>query len=497
MLTYGGVPLLIPDADSELQKWLRQNQDIADGSFFGERSINEISPRRGLLSWYGYRKGIGQAVANYPHAPPARLNSLYWPTGATRFARGYFLATETQKNKIAAMAHQATGNTSLWLNWGDIDHRGSTMAARMWLLPPRVVARPNDPYYHPDETLYLLPLVDDRYWWQFISVSDLAITSSTSWSDLFTTLGTALGVTISVPTSIEAGYLSPDPYEFTRRYENAGAMLDAAVLSLGRRVVRKLDGSVRAETPTNAEIVIANNVTYFYQLLAGGFYHLEQGYRPETVLTTFRKWRHYALLQKGQVYTVEKDPSITTGLTVGTRKVVHSTMHADYSSDTSPPANTSDLDALAQLISDAYYDWFRTRYDITYAGSYPWEPNGFDDSVVWDFGRQIEGGPASGVRLAQTRVQSMPPDFGPDLQLSQKNTLTLFEPLMLGKPDADIAKGATGTVSVWSGRAGSRSDSGLNVEATATGAAVTASKFVFLTWIEDDWEVSPYECGGE
>lgn len=494
MLTYGGIPLLLPDADSDLQKWMRQNQDIADGVFHGDPSLATISPRRGLLNWYGYRKGIGQTVANYAAAPPPRLNSLYWPTGATRWARGYFLATETQKNKITALAHRANGNNALLLKWGDKDQRNPELQARMYLLPPRPIARANDPYYHPDETLYLLPLVDERYWWQFRAVSDLEISSSTTWSNLFTTLGTALGVTISLPSAPDAGYLSPDPYEFTRRYENAAQMLDAAALSVGKRIIRRIDGTVRAETNAEAEIIIADNVLSHYQLLAGGFYHLEAGFRPAQVITTFRKWRHYALLQKGQVYTVAKTPDIATALASGTEKVIHSTMHADYSSDSSPPANTSDLDALAQLISDDYYGWLRTRYDITYAGSYPWALNGFDDSVTWDFGRQIEGGPASGIRLAQTRVQSMPVDFGFEHQLSQKSTLTLLEPMVLGKIDSSISKNARGTVSVWSGRSGSKSDSGINIEACASAAALTdTSKFVACTWVDDDWEVACWE----
>lgn len=493
MLTYGGVPLLIPDADSELMRWMRQNQDIADGVFFGEWSLGEISPRRGLLNWYGYRKGIGQTVANYPPAPPPRLNSLYWPTGATRWARGYFLATERQKNKITALAHSAGGNTPLLLEWGDLDVR-SALETRMYLLPPRPVSRPIAPYRHVDETLWLLPLVDERYWWQFKSTDDLEITSSTTWANLFSTLGTKLGVTVNLGSAVPAAYLSPDPYEFTRRYENPAQMLDAAALSVGKRIARRIDGAVWADTDNEAENILGQNVENAYKLMAGGFYAEEHGYRPAQLVCTFRKWRHYALLQKGQVYTETITPEITTATVSGTKKVVHSTMHADYSSDTSPPANTSDLNALAQAISDDYYGWLRSRYDITFAGSQPWTMNGFDDSVTWDFGRQIDGGPASGARLVQTRVTSMPVDFGFDLQLSQKNTLTLLEPMVLGKIDSSISKNARGTVSVWSGRSGSKTDSGINIQACASSAALSdTSKFVACTWVDDDWEVACWE----
>lgn len=488
MLTYGGIPLLLPDSDGELQTWLRQNQDIADGVFHGDTTLADKSPRRGLLAWGGDRKGIGQTVANYAAAPPPRINSLYWPTGATRWARGYFLCTGKNKNKITAQAHSAGGNSPLVLKWGDQDIR-TPLTASMWLLPPRPISRVAAPYDSLDEQLWLLPLVDSRYWWQNRPTADLEISSSTTWADLFSTLGTALGVTVSLPTAVAASYLSPDTYEFTRRFESAALMLDAAALSVGKRIVRRRDGTVRAESNADAQAVITANAALPAALMAGGYYHLEAGYRPEKVTTTFRKWRYYRVLQKGQVYTVDKTPEIDTALATSTTKVVHSTMFADYSSDTSPPANTSDLDALAQVISDDFYGWMRSRYDLTLAGAQPWELNGFDDSVVWDFGRQVVGGSADGVRLGQTRVQSVAPDFGFDLQLSQKNTLTLFENVMMGKADSAIANGAIGTISIWTGRAGSKTDSTLNVEAHTEIGDIAAGQWVFVKWTEDDWEI--------
>jgi hypothetical protein len=488
MLTYGGIPLLLPDADGDVQHWLRQNQDIADGVFHGDTTLADKSPRRGLLAWGGDRKGIGQTVANYAAAPPPRINSLYWPTGATRWARGYFLATGKNKNLITAQAHSAGGNSPLNLVWGDPVVR-TPLTASMWLLPPRPVSRVAAPYDSEEEQLWLLPLVDSRYWWRERPTGDLEISSSTTWEALFSALGSALGITVALPTAVAASYLSPDTYEFTRRYENAAMMLDAAALSVGKRIVRRCDGTVRAESNADAQAVITSNAGLPAALQAGGYYHLEAGYRPEKVTTTFRKWRHYRVLQKGQVYTVDKTPSIATALATSTTKVVHSTMFADYSSDVSPPANTADLDALAQVISDDFYGWMRSRYDLTFAGAQPWTPNGFDDSVVWDFGRQVVGGSADGKRLGQTRVQSMGVDFGFDLQLSQKNTLTLFEPIMLGKADSDIAQDASGTVSIWEGRGGSKADETRNVTAWATTGDIVAGQWVAVEWVEDDWEI--------
>ena len=54
--------------------------------------------------------------------------------------------------------------------------------------------------------------------------------------------------------------------------------------------------------------------------------------------------------------------------------------------------------------------------------------------------------------------------------------------LRIGKPDANIAKGASGTVSLWGGSP--LADTGDNVTAKALGAAVTSAKYVTLFYVE-------------
>jgi hypothetical protein len=55
-----------------------------------------------------------------------------------------------------------------------------------------------------------------------------------------------------------------------------------------------------------------------------------------------------------------------------------------------------------------------------------------------------------------------------------------WEPAMLGKTDAAIAKGASGVVSVWDGVEGSESDTGVNVTAYNRFANVAISKWVMV-----------------
>lgn len=61
-----------------------------------------------------------------------------------------------------------------------------------------------------------------------------------------------------------------------------------------------------------------------------------------------------------------------------------------------------------------------------------------------------------------------------------------------GKPTANIAKGAAGTVTIWYGTA-SPATASMTVSARATGIAVTQDKFVPLAWNDEGWEVGCWE----
>ena len=65
---------------------------------------------------------------------------------------------------------------------------------------------------------------------------------------------------------------------------------------------------------------------------------------------------------------------------------------------------------------------------------------------------------------------------------------------LLGKTDASHAKGASGTVSVWVGTAGSETDSTINVTAYNRFAAVASGKWVHLTATNGQWYLDAAEC---
>lgn len=65
---------------------------------------------------------------------------------------------------------------------------------------------------------------------------------------------------------------------------------------------------------------------------------------------------------------------------------------------------------------------------------------------------------------------------------------------LIGKPDSDIAKGATGTVSIYMGAQGAEAVTEYDLTCSALGAAVTGSKWCVVFWRNGVWYVGPWEC---
>jgi hypothetical protein len=97
---------------------------------------------------------------------------------------------------------------------------------------------------------YIVTVADDRFWWYYKSTSLIDIKDTTTWTDFFSQLSDALGVTINVDT-IESTYLNPST-GFNLSYEYLPVVLDAAVWNVGHRLVRAYDGTVFTQRFDNA-----------------------------------------------------------------------------------------------------------------------------------------------------------------------------------------------------------------------------------------------------
>ena len=69
--------------------------------------------------------------------------------------------------------------------------------------------------------------------------------------------------------------------------------------------------------------------------------------------------------------------------------------------------------------------------------------------------------------------------------------------LLIGKADADIAKGASGVVSVWMGEAGSEADTDWSLTAYNRSEDVANGDWVSVTCVHGQWYLAPLECPEE
>lgn len=441
-LTYGGFPLA-NDVDQGVGSFLDKNLNTED--------LRDLAPSIARVG----SQADGLAWPNYPAPPKIRPNQLYWPTGASRWALGYFFADDTSKDKIVEAAHSSS-NVALKLRVV----QNETFTANLFLLTPRRISDVPD-----GNNVWLLPLVDERYFWQFNDIGDFTVTTSSTWAGMFSQLGSQLGVTISAD-SVAAAYLIPDPTQLTRQGGNAGVLLDAVAHSVGQRIVRHPDGTVHSMNWTSSQSQLTTNIESKtpWQQIAGG--ELEYGPVPASVNVFYRKFvDHVPIPNKVAKNTVNATSSSTT---TGAVKTFHSSLYSDHTTNGtgSGADNSAALSALAAAVASDYYASLANAYDRTFAGIKDWETSGYDDHVLYQFGGEYPvpelsatttvAGKRAATRInksyekwAHTRVQSIPVNFGAENQLSQDSSLVPLKSHQFGALDEELDGDNPATFSIW------------------------------------------------
>ena len=433
-LTFADHPLLLPDPEGELQDWLDKLLAAEDMRWWGD-PLATHSNRLNPLSRQVASCEMGRY--NWPAPPPPRLNTLWVPTGATRWSVGLFLAPyET----IQALSGTQSGT----LKMGDLS----------FTLCP-LTPRPLTAYEGDDgkKQVYLLPLVDRRYWWQFIGMGDFTLTpGTTTWADVLTQIGTQIGMTLAPPATVDSGYGFPDPVELDRLHENCAAVLDATAASIGLRVVYDpaadtvaLHSAASCRSDLLANVATSRKPLY----AAGGDTTSLHGAIPAAVRVVFPRYQNQHPQINGAIYSRTKGPTgVTATQPAGSEFVIFDTAQADYTvSTSSTPDNDSTLSSLVDLIAASYYDWRKEgTYDLTLRGIAPWTLTGHDNWVLYAWGHQPTGGAdntshehrdagqdtdpilrddylcSPGGYLCTTRVQCMPPNVDMPTMLHQFKT---------------------------------------------------------------------------
>jgi hypothetical protein len=317
-----------------------------------------------------------------------RLNRLHWPRGASAWASFHFLVDATDLGILRPMVYSQGKYTPLPLVLNDTTN---SITAKMWMLPPRpIVQIPglND--------LSLVTLVDDRYFW-WMQAANIAVTGgTTAWTDLYASIGAALGVTIAVDM-IPAAYLKPSA-DFAASYEYLPVLLDAVAMSCGQRIVRTLDGKVLAQNATTAAANAKKQFAVNYRQQAGGQFALDPLVQPSDLraLVPANVTATYPRSDSGVVgtdftpYTVSLTSLTLTEFRQVTgyngAKVFHSNTIAAWTGGGSP-TNDAELTALTAQLATDWYRWQLGKLDVKFAAVVPWVPEGLHDvSWVWSVG---------------------------------------------------------------------------------------------------------------
>lgn len=411
MIRFAGVDLLLEDPEGEVATWLDRYLPLDDLRLFGP----SFGPRSPLWQARGAScRHLGVPTINYPGAPRMRLNTLYWPQGATRWACGLFLTNDEGLTNILAevQGDNGSGYDPKQLVIADADFATDppentfssdvsirwALSTEMHLLQPRMISDSTD------QRLWLLPLVDERYFWQW---SEAAFTLTDTWTDLISELSVAMAASILTP-SIDEAFGAPDQTEVARSWQNAAVLLDAVAASLGKRVVREVGSGAVSLQASDAAYTIATNDLSDYRVarVAGG----EANRCPAasvatTVTTVFRNG------SGGTEVIVENASDYDVTGTNGRNRTFHVPSIDEFDGD----EPTEESEELAAAIAEAYYGFSKLEYDVSHVGIQAWSGNAFDDFVMFSFGARLP----DGTMQAITRACSMPPNVGVDVLLNR------------------------------------------------------------------------------
>ena len=110
--------------------------------------------------------------------------------------------------------------------------------------------------------VYLLTLVDQRYFWWEKSTGDIEVDGiTTTWAALLAVIQAAIGSPLNYD-AIPAAYLKPS-VDLNLEYELLPPLIDAAAYSIGKRLIRKLDGTLWLVSPATSRTAWNANVAAY------------------------------------------------------------------------------------------------------------------------------------------------------------------------------------------------------------------------------------------
>lgn len=355
-LSYAGVALLLPTPELEAG-WLSAVQDAY--SFDDLNGWNFDAPAHDSLP-----------TPPIPTPPDFKLNTLYWPTGASRPA-WFHCVVESSR---LALIKTALGATNVAAPLVMYDSRtGKTVTAQMRMLPSRPV---NVSCGDSDEQFYLVTLTDDRFFWYGRRG---VVTTPATWAALYAQIEALLGVTLSVET-VPSEYATPSA-KWVTSYASTPALLDAVAAQVGQRIVVGLDGLVYAVGWETAKAAFDAYLAAADPVTTGGAVADVPRIAPELVVTTFADVSSGSLAAVPHVVTTTLASLAITeyGGATGVADD-YETLYADLPYD---GANTTAVNDYAARAAFDYYGWLLESPDVVWPGVEPYVPTGWEDACEW------------------------------------------------------------------------------------------------------------------
>lgn len=447
-ISFAGVDLILEDPSGSVQEFLDDHIPASD--------------LRTASAWPNsvWNSPNGLTQPNWSQPLSIRLSSWIWPTGASRWGFGYFLASQAQTQQIInAISSTGSASSGAGISGQNLvindPANGYSRTFRAFLLPPHPVSADNsDP-----NGLWILPIVDQRFFWQFndyLSLLTIPTGAFSSWNSVFSNLGYDV-----TPSS---SYLVPNPWTLNRHsYQNTAVLFDVLAHSVGMRLVcdsaNGAGSGNSVTTPTygtqglsfrlqtygdantrrntlyfqggyeagvlqtgvnnfglNAQsAVLPPQVTVVFRALKNGIIYDDNLTTPSGQTSIDGNGHRYALAvtaaQAG--FSILSNASYT--------KIIRSTAVANFSAGNAAPDNLVTLTNLATQIATDFYGWALWQQDQSFAGVSCRQETGFDDYFEFNMGGR---GPDDQY-LARTRQHSLPHNFCcDDLQQWDSTTTT-------------------------------------------------------------------------
>lgn len=370
MLSYGDVWLLEPTAaEAAVAAQITAREAF---QFYRWRRLSDFETNPSdTLSWFFERQ--------------LKIGYLNNPWGASRWGYGHFLVDDEMLSAIRDQVYSGGGYHPLRFVMDD--DVGTTIVTNLFMLPAVPLKKIDLKHLN----LYLITLVDDRFFWYERGADIEVDEGTTTWNDVYTAIADGLGITLTVDP-ISADYLKPS-HCLTKKYQYLPMLLDLVASSVGQRIVRTLDGKFYARNATTAKSIVLSQ-EFLYRKYAGGQVDLVKdgaGNVPDNVLIRYPRADSETI--GNDVWTQIIGLS-GLGLSdysgvfprSGTH-MVHDTAVANFTSGPNP-VNVTELTALSQRIAKDFYLWRLASIEARYEKTVPWIADGMHD-IEWCHGSSL------------------------------------------------------------------------------------------------------------